>query len=74
MLNSPETYDESGRRAARALNDGDALRWRAELDFAQRLWSLESPRDRREARRLYDLAYLQTRRAKIAPRCGYGER
>lgn len=74
MLNSLHTYEESGRRAARALNVGDVSLWQAERDWLSRLLSLESPRDRREAKRIWSLEYLAVRERWIAARCGYGER
>ena len=65
MLNNPLLYDDVGRRCARARHNGDAALAQSEKDYARAMWSLESPSNRLEARRLFDEAYRETAMAAL---------
>lgn len=62
MLNSPDTYSASGKRAASALNQKDIARYNFEANWARRAIALESEgAERNAARAAYDAAFTANR-------------
>lgn len=62
MLNSLESYRESGIRAAKALNDEDWPRYSEENRHYGKMRSMEKTQDLMLARQAYDEGYKSARR------------
>lgn len=63
MFNRIEAYQEAGKRAAQAMNDGDAARFQHESQYARNMWLCEDAGEaRQKARAAYDAAYKANRR------------
>lgn len=67
MFNSLELYADAGRKAARAVNEGDAARANFERQHVGKMLALETPDNRRKAREAYDEAYRATRKVPRVP-------
>ncbi|MCK6422697.1 MAG: hypothetical protein L6Q73_17560 [Aquabacterium sp.] len=63
MLNALETYAECGRRAARALNQGDGCRYSFEHNWFRRAIGLETASDRPQANKAYESGFAAARNA-----------
>lgn len=61
MLNSFNVYHDNGRKAGRAMRNGDIGLYRFLLDWQRRAESLESAADKQTARKAYDQGYAEGR-------------
>ena len=61
MFNPIDVYQDCGRKAAIATNQGDAARARFERDYFGRMLALELMGDRQAARQAYEAAYRSAR-------------
>lgn len=61
MLNSEEQYRECGRKAAKAMNQGDHALWQFEINYRNRMLSAENSADRAWCRDEFDKGYREVR-------------
>ena len=61
MFNAIEAYEQSGIRAARAMNDRDTARHTEERHYFNRMLAYEKGEDRTAARLAFDAGYKSAR-------------
>jgi hypothetical protein len=64
IMNGLEVYEDCGRRAAKARNDGDEARAKFEDQHYRKMRALEPAGYRRQADQAYNSGYIAARNAR----------